>query len=164
MFAPGNYARGESRSSFRISPCRFSRFKSSKLASEVGLQNVLRKWTEGCRTGSGRGRGKSQERFWRVEPQILEAVRELVSLAHTDAITNEADRLLIIGIESETDHLPIGEVRKLWAPDALQRKDPEIARAEALWKAEFLDVCTLLTPFAGLITMTFSTPTRGYTH
>ena len=36
---------------------------------------------------------------------ILEAVRELVSLAYTDAIRLEADRLLIIGIESETDHL-----------------------------------------------------------
>src|SRR5216684_7057641 len=69
----------------------------------------------------------------------LEAVRERVSLAHTDAIANEADRRLIIGIESETDHLPIGEVRKLWAPDGLQRKEPEIACAEALWKTEFLD-------------------------
>lgn len=72
---------------------------------------------------------------------ILEAARELVSLAHTDAIANESDRRLIIAIESETDDLPIGEVRKLWAPGALQRKDPEIARAEALWKTEFLDAC-----------------------
>ena len=73
---------------------------------------------------------------------ILEAVRELVSLAHTDALHDEADRLLIIGIDSETGHLPIGEVRKLWAPEALQEKDVEIASAEAFWKAKFLDVCT----------------------
>ena len=72
---------------------------------------------------------------------ILEAVRELVSLAHTDAIATEADRTLIIVIESETDSLPIGEVRKLWAPDALQAKEPEIERAEALWKTEFLEAC-----------------------
>jgi hypothetical protein len=108
-----------------------------------------RKW--GCRIyfvngqkgvglGAAEGEGSRRSGFG-GRTTILEAVRELVSLAHTDAITNEADRLLIIGIESETDHLPIGEVRKLWAPDALQRKDPEIARAEALWKAEFLDVC-----------------------
>jgi hypothetical protein len=44
---------------------------------------------------------------------ILEAVRERVYLAHTDAIANEADRMLIIGIDSETDHLPVGAVRKL---------------------------------------------------
>jgi hypothetical protein len=37
--------------------------------------------------------------------------------------------------------LPIGGVRKLWTPDALQRKEPEIAGAEALWKAEFLEAC-----------------------
>ena len=62
---------------------------------------------------------------------ILEAVRKLVSLAHTDAVYDEADRLLIIGIDSKTDHLPVGEVRKLWAPDALREKDLEIASAEA---------------------------------
>jgi hypothetical protein len=72
---------------------------------------------------------------------VLEAVRELVSLAHTDAIANEADRTLIIAIESETDSLPIGEVRKLWAPDAWQAKQPEIERAEALRKTEFLEAC-----------------------
>jgi hypothetical protein len=72
---------------------------------------------------------------------ILEAVRELVYLAHTDAISNEDDRKLIIGIESETDHLPVGEVRKLWAASALQEKDAEIVRAEAFWKTEFLEAC-----------------------
>jgi hypothetical protein len=50
---------------------------------------------------------------------VLEAVRELYPLAHTDAIVDEEDRTIVIAIESETDDLPIGEVRKLWAPDAL---------------------------------------------
>jgi len=72
---------------------------------------------------------------------ILEAARELISIAHTDAIASEADRKLIILIESETDDLPIGRVRKLWAADALQAKQPEIERAEALWKTAFLDAC-----------------------
>jgi hypothetical protein len=45
---------------------------------------------------------------------VLEAVRALVSLAHTDAVADGKDRKFIIGIESETDHLPVGEVRKLW--------------------------------------------------
>ena len=44
---------------------------------------------------------------------ILEGVRELVYLAHTDAIANEADRMLIIGIDSETDHLPVGAFSQL---------------------------------------------------
>ncbi|PYX76723.1 MAG: hypothetical protein DMG72_04050 [Acidobacteria bacterium] len=36
---------------------------------------------------------------------------------------------LIILTESEADNVPIGEARKLWAPDALQEKESEIARA-----------------------------------
>lgn len=72
---------------------------------------------------------------------ILEAVRKLYPLAHTDAIANEDDRTLVIAIESETDDLPIGEVRKLWAPSALQAKDAEIARCEELWKPQFLEAC-----------------------
>ena len=72
---------------------------------------------------------------------VLEGARALVPLAHTDAIANVEDRRFIIGIESETDHLPVGEVRKLWAPDALKEKDVEIARAEALYRSDFLEAC-----------------------
>jgi hypothetical protein len=72
---------------------------------------------------------------------ILEAVRKLYPLAHTDAIANEDDRILVIAIMSETDDLPIGEVRKLWAPYALEAKDSEIARCEELWKPQFLGAC-----------------------
>lgn len=72
---------------------------------------------------------------------VLEAVRALVSLAHTDAIADVEDRKLIIGIESETDQLPVGEVRKLWASYALKEKDVEIARAEELYRADFLETC-----------------------
>ena len=72
---------------------------------------------------------------------ILQAVRALVSLAHTDAIAEVEDRRLIIGIDSETDHLPVGEVRKLWAADALKVKDTEIARCEELYKSQFLETC-----------------------
>jgi hypothetical protein len=72
---------------------------------------------------------------------VLEAARALVSLAHTDAIADIEDRKLIIGIESETDQLPVGEVRKLWASYALKEKDAEIVRAEELYKADFLEAC-----------------------
>jgi len=72
---------------------------------------------------------------------VLEAARALFSVAHTDAIAEFEDRRFIIGVASETDHLPVGEVRKLWAPDALEEKDVEIARAEELYKADFLETC-----------------------
>jgi Protein of unknown function (DUF2489) len=72
---------------------------------------------------------------------VLEAVRALVSLAHTDAVADVEDRTLIIAIESETDHLPVGEVRKLWAPSALDVMDKEIALCEELYKRQFLEAC-----------------------
>jgi len=72
---------------------------------------------------------------------VIAAVRELGSLAHTDAIADVEDRRFIIGVESETDDLPVGEVRKLWAASALVIKDIEVARCENLYKARFLEVC-----------------------
>ena len=71
---------------------------------------------------------------------VLEAVRQLVSLAHTDAVADLEDRRFII-VESETDNLPVGEVRNLWAPDSLKEKDVEIARAEALYRAQLMEAC-----------------------
>jgi hypothetical protein len=72
---------------------------------------------------------------------VLEAVRELVSLTHTDAIADVEDRKFIIAVESETDHLPVGEVRKLWASYTLKEKDVEIAGAEELYRTDFLHTC-----------------------
>lgn len=72
---------------------------------------------------------------------VLEAVRQLVSLAHTDAVAELEDRRFIIGIDSETDHLPVGEVRNLWSPDALKEKDAAIARAEESCRADFMETC-----------------------
>ena len=63
----------------------------------------------------------------------MEGARALVSLAHTDAVPDPEDRTLIIAVESETDDLALGEVRKLWAADALKEKDVEIASAETLY-------------------------------
>ena len=65
----------------------------------------------------------------------------MISLAHSGAVTELEDRRFIIGAHSETHHLPLGEVRELWAPDALKHKDVEIARAEELYRADFLETC-----------------------
>jgi hypothetical protein len=72
---------------------------------------------------------------------VLEAARELFPLALTDAIADVEDRRLIIAIESETDDLPVGEVRKLWARYALKTKDTEIAHFEELYRPKFLEAC-----------------------
>jgi hypothetical protein len=46
----------------------------------------------------------------------------------------DPDFLTFVGIDSETDDLPIGPTRQHWAPDALAKKDAEIARCEALYR------------------------------
>jgi len=46
----------------------------------------------------------------------------------------DADFLRFIGIDSETDTLPIGEVRDVWSADTLVRKGEELKAAEALYR------------------------------
>jgi hypothetical protein len=44
------------------------------------------------------------------------------------------EQLPFVVIDSETDHLPMGDVRQRWAPDVLARKDVEIQEAEAFYR------------------------------
>ena len=65
---------------------------------------------------------------------IIAASRELGHLRH-DAEPQVAKILMTFaGIDSETDALPIGRVRKEWSRDALEQKDKEIADAEQFYK------------------------------
>jgi hypothetical protein len=48
----------------------------------------------------------------------------------------DPDLTIFVGIDSETDALPVGEERKYWARDALERLQPEIERAEA-WAEQY---------------------------
>jgi hypothetical protein len=55
-----------------------------------------------------------------------------------DDAENELAELLIVFvlIDSETDSLPVGRVREYWAPEALARKDTEIAEAETFYRSD----------------------------
>jgi hypothetical protein len=48
----------------------------------------------------------------------------------------DADYRTFVGIDSETDALPLGRSRQHWAPDALAEIGPEIERAER-WALDF---------------------------
>jgi hypothetical protein len=64
---------------------------------------------------------------------FIAGIRTLVALLEeADVPWDDADRLNIVGVASETDALPVGAVRDLWEEDALQRLDPEIRKLE-LW-------------------------------
>jgi hypothetical protein len=75
---------------------------------------------------------------------VIETARALAPLRH-DA-DSEVNQLLLTftGIDSETDTLPVGHVRSYWAPDALEQKDREIARAEGFYREAAVDAATRL--------------------
>ena len=76
---------------------------------------------------------------------IIDGSRQLSALLHhIDVDEFDDDFVPFIGIDSETDSLPVGESRKHWAADALQKKDAEIAAAEAHWRSHALPACTRL--------------------
>lgn len=56
----------------------------------------------------------------------------------------EPDFLLFVGIDSETDHLPLGAARDYWAKAALAAKDLEIEEAEAFYRESTLVACRRL--------------------
>ena len=64
------------------------------------------------------------------ESDILAAPRELRPYFRVFGPAYEdLDMNLLTIIDGETEALPLGRERELWDPDALDRKEPEVARA-----------------------------------
>ena len=76
---------------------------------------------------------------------IVEGCRmmnEFIAFAELDI--DEDDRMTFQSVESQTDHLPIGEVRKLWNEEALKKKDEEIRKAEIMFTGIVKDSCSFI--------------------
>jgi hypothetical protein len=78
------------------------------------------------------------------EVGVVIGARQLCSLAHQVGVKGDPDFNLFIGIDSESDHLPIGEVRQRWNPDALLAKDAELADYEARVREPAFAACRSL--------------------
>lgn len=63
--------------------------------------------------------------------RILAIKKSLSGIANRDP-----DFDVFVTIQSETDHLPLPEQRALWAPEALDRLEPEFKRVEE-WAKSF---------------------------
>jgi hypothetical protein len=63
------------------------------------------------------------EKILSDEIGIIEGCRIMVSLLRSLDRANEGLFLPFIAVESETDHLPIGEARRLWEPKTLEGKE-----------------------------------------
>ncbi len=73
--------------------------------------------------------------------RLVEGSVCLSSLAH-NLEPRWSDKMeAFVGVASETDDLPLGAVRQYWAPDALARKDQELANYETRIRDEVLDAC-----------------------
>jgi hypothetical protein len=65
---------------------------------------------------------------------VIAASRELGYLRHEVEPRIAEILVTFAAIDSETDALPIGTVRKEWNQEALRRKDEEIAEAEQFYR------------------------------
>ena len=76
---------------------------------------------------------------------IIAGAREMTCV-HFRSHSKERDEdfLAFVGIDSEIDHLPIGDARRLWATDALVRKDSEIKKAEDFFRARAFEAANNL--------------------
>jgi hypothetical protein len=73
---------------------------------------------------------------------IIAGAREMMWLRlDVDPDQEDEDLLGMAGIESQTDHLPLGEVRQHWDAEALLAKDAELAEQEAFFRESALACC-----------------------
>lgn len=81
----------------------------------------------------------------------IEATRALLPFLRADpTLTMPEDRKILLGIDSETDDLPVGRVREECHPDMLLEKDKEIDRCERLYSAQVRAVCERMLQNNGL--------------
>ena len=76
---------------------------------------------------------------------ILLAARQIVQLRfEIELDENDKDILAFVGIDSESDSLPIGPERSYWSEDALKNKEKEIKEVEKWALAFGIDACNNL--------------------
>ena len=76
---------------------------------------------------------------------VIEGSRLLCSLqCRVSSLDHDPDFLPFVGIDSETDHLPVGDVRQHWVAETLVRKDIEIQEVEAFYRDQAVAGCERL--------------------
>jgi hypothetical protein len=72
---------------------------------------------------------------------VTEAARRITGLATELGKVHDPPFVTFLGIESETDVFPLGDVRDRWNPSALQKQDAGRMRYEAVVRATALEAC-----------------------
>lgn len=72
---------------------------------------------------------------------IIEGARKLSAFRFDVKAEKDSDFMFLIGVDSETDHFPIGNAAKHWNSSGLKEKTIEIERFERAVKDEVLQAC-----------------------
>lgn len=75
---------------------------------------------------------------------IVEGSRLLLTVQRAAGAEDDANFMFFVGVNSQTDHLPVGDVRRHWNADALRLKDVELNEFETEVRARALEVCRKL--------------------
>ena len=75
---------------------------------------------------------------------IVAGAREFSRLRFSSCTNSDSDVLVFVGIDSETDHLPIGDKRQHWSAEALKTKDAELQAYEARVRKRAFRACESL--------------------
>ena len=76
---------------------------------------------------------------------VLDGARVIAAQAFLfDPEQDDADLPGIVGIESQTDHLLLGEHRWAWHPSALEERAAEVVAAEAFFAPSMRALCQSL--------------------
>jgi len=80
------------------------------------------------------------EKLIKDEIYFIEAIREIKDRINLIKLTVEEERLLK-AIDSDTDDIPVGEVRKKWNKEALEKIDIELNDYMKEIKPDVIKIC-----------------------
>src|SRR5690242_1504766 len=76
---------------------------------------------------------------------VLEGARVISWLRlDVDPEQEDPDLLGIAGVESQTDRLALGALRRQWPPEMVEEKEAEIAACESFFRTSVLEMCRAL--------------------
>src|SRR5436190_21390879 len=84
------------------------------------------------------------KRILAAEVGIAEGAGEFATWRFDVGAEADPDFVFFVGVNSQTDHLPIGPARRHWNPDILKAKDAELARYEANVREQAFEICRRL--------------------
>src|SRR5438270_6748762 len=84
------------------------------------------------------------QRILSGELGIVAGARQLSGVRFDVGAEHDSDFIFFVGVDSETDHLPVGDVRSRWSSDALKAKDEELRAYEASVRDKAIQVCKSL--------------------